>query len=316
MDDKKKQLNQIIILTVLLVGLGISISVMVKSMSGSRPQGQAAGNADADAQAAAAPTGPTSRVTPMGALVTGGTVDDSEFTEQGFVGSLNTNVFRVYDINAQRNPFQPESSWFSDELENIPGSSLPDNFLNEMSESVPDLNKLFNTDQEFVAYSMEKRMAPENFTFDGFSEDGRIETNITASVKSEPTIRVEYSEKSGTEVEEIAQREAADANSEDYLPFGTTPFGTEQSTAGPSPNTIRAPRNGEADQPLITCSGVSIKGDNRSALLQMPDGSRLVREGDVLMPGNLKVVKISELGVEIRDIRTAEQVLVPLSSSV
>ncbi|MCB1221567.1 hypothetical protein KDL30_12970 [bacterium] len=315
MDDKKKQLNQVIILTVLLVGLGISISVMVKSMSGARPQGQQAGNANANADTAAEPTGPTVRVTPMGTIVTGGTVDDSEFTEQGYVGVLNTNVFRVYDINAQRNPFVRDSGWFSDELEKIPGRSLPDNFLNEMSEEVPDLNKLFNTDDEFVAYRLEKSMVEDDYTFSGTSEDGRISTNITARTKTEPTIRVDYTEAQGTAVEEIAQTDSAQPGDE-RLPFGTTPFGTEQSTTGPSPNTIRAPRNGEAEQPMITCNGVSIKGDNRSALLQMPDGSRLVREGDVLMPGNLKVVKISELGVEIRDIRTAEQVLVPLSSKV
>ncbi|MCB1215752.1 hypothetical protein KDL44_00040 [bacterium] len=306
MDDKKKQLNQVIILTVLLVGLGFGIMTMMKSISGSRPK------PSKDTAQSEAPTGASTRVTPMGTVVTGGTVDDSKFKEQGFVGALNTNVFRVYDIDTKRNPFKPESGWFGEQLENLPATKLPENYLNEMTDEVPDLNQLFNTEQEFVAYSMEKRMAPEIYNFEGTSEDGRINTRITASAKSDPSIRVEYSEALGTEIEEIAQPKSAEDGQGQGLPFvGST------SQQGASPRDIRAPRNGEEDRAgMITCSGVSIKGESRSALLQMADGTHLVREGDVLMPGNFKVVKISELGVEIRDIRTAEQVLIPLSNPV
>ncbi|MEZ5339395.1 MAG: hypothetical protein R3F46_14180 [bacterium] len=310
MDDKKKQLNQIIILVVLLGGLGVSMGVMIKNMNKSKRPAQTT-----QTTAAATPQGATTKVTPMGTIVTGGSVDTSKFTEQGLVGPLNNNMFRIYDINARRNPFSRESGWFSEELEKIPGREISQEYLNEMTDEVPDLNNLFKTDKEFVSYRMEKVMAEEGFSYEGVSEDGRITTSIQALTKTEPTIRVDYSEAQGTEVERVAQTDAAEDGQ--GLPIGGTPFGNPGSLQGPAPRDIRAPRNGEDDRgAMISCSGVSIKGDSRSALLQMPDGTHLVREGDVLMPGNFKVVKISELGVEIRDIRTAEQVLIPLSNPV
>lgn len=309
MNDKKKQLNQIIILTVLLVGLGFSIWNMARSVSGG---GAPAPQPQEEMDSAQAPV---TRVTPMGQIVTEGEVQaPDQFKEEGYVGALNTNVFKVHDINPARDPFKREEGWFSDEVAKIPGRNLSQDWINEMTDEVPDMNDVFNTDDEFVEYRMEKRMVEDDYRFTATSEDGRITTDIQARTKAEPTIRVEYSEAEGREVEQVNQPGGAEPG---HLPRPDSPFGGDLWNRGDTPGgTSRAPGAGADSGNFITCYGVSIKGDNRSALLALPDGPRLVREGDVLMPGNIKVVRISENGVEIRDIRTAEQILVPLTKSI
>jgi hypothetical protein len=315
MDDKKKQLNQIIILSALLAVLGFAAWNMVKSISGS---GKSSGTRTA-ATAEPGTTAPTTsgtRVTPMGKIVSDETLDISKFAQQeGLIGSLNPNIFKIHGINSARNPFTRDPKWFSEELEKIPGQDIPEGFLDEMSNEVPDLNKLFNTDEEFVSYNMEKSMVEDDYSFAGKSADGKITTSIQARTKTEPTIRVDYTEREGRAEEEVFQPGASQDGS--GLPNLGNPFGSTPWQEGSAPGAVRAPRNGDKDSgQFLSCIGISIKGDSKSALLLMPDGPRLVREDDVLMPGNLKVVKISELGVEIRDVRTAEQVLIPLAQSV
>lgn len=314
MNDKKKQLNQIIILSALLALLGILGWNMMKSVGGAGKSAKPRTEPAAEPATTATATG--TRVTPMGAIVSDGTLDVSKFANQeGLIGSLNPNIFRIYSIDSARNPFTRDPDWFSEELEKIPGQDIPEGFLEEMSNEVPDLNKLFNTDEEFVSYNMEKSMAQDDYSFAGKSEDGRITTSIQARTKTEPTIRVDYSERSGLAEEEVFDPDASQDGT--GLPFPGNPFESALKEEGTSPGAVRAPRNGDKDvSQFLSCVGISIKGESKSALLLMPDGPRLVREGDVLMPGNLKVVRISELGVEIRDVRTGEQVLFPLAQSI
>lgn len=310
MDDKKKQMNQVIILVVLLGVLGFMMFRMFGSMSGSSSQQNQARNATEEAA-----TPGTPQVTAMGTVVTGGPIAESDMVaELGLIGPLNTNVFKVHGISSARNPFNRDASWYSDEVEKIPGRGLPENFVNEMSDEVPDLNALFGIEDEIVAYTMEKKMLEDSYSFDAVSEDGKITTNIQARTKTDPAIRVEYTEAKGREVEEKLQTGASE-DGQTGLPFGASPFSGTQFEQGPAPGATRAPRTTDDENTAyITCFGISIKGDERSALISLPDGVRLVQEGDVLMPGNIKVVRISENGIEIRDIRTGEQALIPLST--
>ena len=309
-DNKKKQLNQIIILTVLLLILGIAGWNMIRSVSGSSKSTARQASTTVTGTPA---QGTTTKVTPMGTVTSESNLDINKFAkEQGLIGALNPNIFTVHGISSKRNPFNRQKDWYTEEIKKIPGQSLSSEFLSEMSEEVPDLNELFNTDQEFVSYQLEKSMVEDTYSYEAKSEDGRISTSITATTKTEPTIRVEYTEQAGVGVEEITQPDAAKDGVS--LPNIGSPFGSNPWQEGAAPGSVRAPRNGEKEGQFISCIGISIKGDSKSALLSMPDGPRLVREGDVLMPGNIKVVRISENGVEIRDIRTAEQVLIPLAS--
>lgn len=303
---KKTPVWQIVLLVVLL---GVLAIAMFKAISGALAPKRPAG------QANAAPAQQQQKATDMPDVV--------PTTSQGRLGEKidaeakasrsNPNLFKVYQVKPQKNPFVQDKDWYTDKLDEIPGyPELADSdYFDSMDPYLPDIGFIFDDPNEWGSVSV-RRGRENKYTISGTSKDGLINTQINLE-KDIPTDQT-YAWKKGSKVPLSAMKnpdwvkEQVRKGIMQSLPEENA---ENQSLFDENGLPIPGMETTGAAGDTFTCYGVSAKGTKSSALILYNGAPRIVTEGMVL-PTHYQVLQINADGVVLVDVKTGESTFVPL----
>jgi hypothetical protein len=308
MDEaKKKQLQQILILVVLLVVLGVAMSMMLGRQTATSP-GSATEAAASKPSTAMASAG----ITDADRQRMGGTTSVPAAASN--IQRLNPNMWKVYTLTPPKNPFVQQESWYADTFRKLlPGyPQLKSNgFFDKPTEVLPDLNALFGAGIDFEYVDINRDFPERNYTLQGTSEDGKMNTVLSAVEKRPENTRLTF-DPGGNLIDKDSIRQATltnrmadggaatDTTSVNGINFGGLP-------PLPGLDGVAGQQRGNA----MSVHGVSIHSGRSSALVMLNGVTRIVKVGDDLT-AQYAVSKITGSGIEIRDTKSGETKFIEL----
>jgi len=323
--EKRKQLTQIIILVVLLVGLGFSMIHMIRTVSGAgrQPQQQAAQPADSSTAPAEQPA--TAQATPTGAQGEEASAEDAPAgpaaAEPENEIELNANLFRIHELNPAKNPFVQREEWYEEELSEIPGyPELRDtSYFESMQPTIPVPDGLLEEDEEWRWATLQKRKADKTYSISGMSEDGQIVTNLNLGGPAGEETSVEWNAASMVPINALSvpgwhEEYGLDLTRE--TPTGGIPDSSDLFEP-PGDGGLQVPgldqvQTGGGTGEEIRCFGISGLGTGATALISHNGTPRLIKAGDSLPP-KYSVDTITEDGVILIELRNGETRWLPIT---
>lgn len=320
--NQRKQLIQIIVLVVLLVGLGFSMWRMVQTVNPPRQQ-QSAASQPAAQQAPAggvpsstAPSAQPPATPPAGATAEGEGIPVAVPDQI----EMNPNLFRVYQLDSPKNPFKQEESWYKEELEQIPGyPELRDSgFLDTMSPVVPDLSELLGDDENWQEIQLIKTQLDKQYSITGSSEDDLINTALTFKGPEGREVNVTWTPGTGVPLSAL--------NDPNWQQKYNLQPGQIPANMPPDEDLFLPPAAGEGlkipgiDEVItggvvpgdqVYCHGINILNGRAYALVSFNGTTRLVQEGDSLPP-RYTVEAITGDGAVLFNLRTEQTQWLPI----
>jgi len=316
--NQRKQLLQIVVLAVLLIGLGFSMWRMLAVTQGTsapaKPAQPALINQPQVDKLGAAPQTPPA-ATESAAAEGGAPLAIPEQIE------MNPNLFRVYKLDPPKNPFKQEESWYQEELEQIPGyPELRDSgFLETMSPVVPDMGELLGEDEAWREVQMTKTQAEKQYSISGNSEDETINTTLSYLGPEGRTIDVTWTPGMGVPLSALS-----DPNWQQTYHLPAT--GELPATMPPDEDLFLPPAadgglkipgidevitGGVVPGDQIYCHGINVQDGRAYALVSFNGTTRLVQVGDSLPP-RYTVEAITGDGAVLFNLRTEQTQWLPI----
>jgi hypothetical protein len=332
MQSGGKQVTQVVILIVLLVGLGFSAFRMIRLFS---PH-QAAKPAATATASSAQPAGGPVPAPPKGAAAKGqppatGAKAPAAAGSSTFPmlpnGEVNGDLFRVYSLQPPKNPFLQKEEWYQDELDKIPG--YPDlrdkGYFETMDPKFPDIAKTFGADKKWESITLTREDASQ-LSLAGESKDGRIRTSLELKEAVPQDYKLIWKPDSGIPLSALQDPNYVRANA-DKLATGAgaasaSGGGLAVPATGEMPEGLAIPgeasdatstglTTGQAKGDALACVGVNLKGEKATALMHYNGAPYLVSAGSVL-PTHYQVMEIKEDGVVLLELRDGSSKWVPL----
>ncbi|GEM_PF-2424824 len=314
--QSRKQIGQIVLLVVLLVGLGFSVLYMIKTVnqrgSGRRSAARPAVTAEEPAaQPAAAETAeaPATDAEAIPAEVEAHAVD------------LNENLFQVFGLSPPKNPFVREERWYEEELAQVPGypELRDEGFFEGMDAYIPPLDELLDEGDVWLEAQLSKREMDENYTLSGQSDDGMISTNLQLTGPPGDLVDVRWHPGSGVPLTALQspgweqQFDLQAATEQPDLPSADDLFQPPSGLPIPGIDSVLAGGMVGGDQ--IVCHGISGEGERATALVRLNEMTQLVGPGDALPP-RYQVEAVTADGVVLTELRSGETLWLPLSAPI
>jgi hypothetical protein len=298
MDEaKRKQFGQIAILVVLLVGLGVAVVMMV-SKQGGKSKGGAT-------KAAASKTAATDMAQTGVAAANGGGASSVPSPSTSNASKLNPNMWRVYALSPPRNPFVQEESWYASTFKKmLPGYPELKDWLNKPGDVLPDIHKLFGDKVDFDKIELSRTFSDQTYTVQGASEDGKMQTSLTAHVKQPENISQDF-DAQGNKIAKFIP--GAGAPGAGDVPLGRTPRLPGGSDDG------GLPPNAQGSGEALGCTGISFHNGHASALMTFNGASYIVNEGGSIPP-QYTSAHIVDNGVQLKDSKTGKTKFVELKA--
>ncbi|MBN2083445.1 hypothetical protein JW859_14715 [bacterium] len=322
--ERRKQLTQIIILVVLLLGLGFSMMHMIRTVGGGGQKQQR--SARATAQQSASEQQPAATTTaPAGESGAKATADETPAGPAAATPEetieMNANLFRVHEMSPPKNPFVQREEWYQDELSAIPG--YPDfrdlGYFESMQATIPVPEGLLDEDEEWRWATMQKRKSDKTYNISGTSEDGMIVTDLKLGGPAGEQTSIEWSAASTVPLTELSVPGWDERYGLDLSPQAVPSAVPDASDLfqPPGDGGLQVPgldqvQTGSGTGEEIRCRGVSGIGANATALISLNGTPRLIKAGDSLPP-KYSVDAITADGVILIELRNGETRWLPIT---
>jgi hypothetical protein len=327
----KNKTGQIILLFFLLAGLVAAAIYMVGALNK-----QNARQKQRELRRAAVTGGQEGAATPTDMPVvptTSGSASARTTAKLDAAGKLNPNLFRVFSLNAPKNPFIQKEEWYADDLANLPGypELKTNDYFNNESVLLPNVPEILNPQRSWNSLTLQREVTPSTFEMTGSSDDGLATTTIRLDEGIASSEQLIWTPEVGVPLAALTQpgwesrypKEAdimrglitVDTANKKLAANADQPGFVEDSSDLFGGLSIPGNAGGAAQQAdLLYCTGVNVQGGRSSAIMVYNGKSFIVQPGYVI-PTHYQVLEVKSDGVVVSDTETGASRWIPLSAA-